>query len=118
MIREFQDLSLNSFMMDWVTYISYPPHKENVKVKWWDPQIEGRVKLNFDGSSIGDSGPAGFGCVVRDFHAKMLFSMCGLLGICGSTQEKLVNLLKGFRMLKQRGLLNCMIEGDSITVIS
>lgn len=48
----------------------------------------------------------------------MLFATCGPLGVCDSTQAELVSLLKGMQMLRLRGVLICLVEGDFFTVIS
>lgn len=63
-LHQFKDLSLNSYMMDWV-------RGGDLMVKGWDLPTIGRVKLNFDGSSFGNSG-----LLVLDVLPKILGSKC------------------------------------------
>lgn len=56
-------------------------------MKEWEPPAEGLVKINFNGSSIGNPGLAGFGCVARDSHGRVLFVVLAAL-------LKIVDLIK------------------------
>lgn len=51
----------------------------------WSPPHEGCLKLNFDGASKGNPGPAGFGCVLRDHLGRVLHVIYGPLCDCDST---------------------------------
>lgn len=60
----------------------------------------------------------GFGCVIRDHSTKVLRVICGPLGICDSIKAKAMDLLLGLRELKKIGVIDCMVEDDSATIIS
>lgn len=115
--KNFKDLSLNSFMMDWVTIISSSPHNDGAIVKRWEPPLEGQLKLNFNGSSFRNPGLAGYGCIARDTKGNVVFAMCRPFGSCGSMEAKMYALQKGLCTLKEKSLFECLIEGDSSTVI-
>lgn len=93
--NEFRELSLNTFMMDWVFCIFSSPLNQDIVDKGWEMPMEGKVKLNFDASSFGNSGPAVYEGVARHSLGKVLFALCGPLGICESTKVELTTLLKG-----------------------
>lgn len=84
----------------------------------WAPPPKGRVKVDFDGSSFGNSGPAGFGCVMRDSQGSILIAKGNSIGWSDANHVELIGLLEGWRMLKHKGYMDCIVEGDSKTVIS
>ncbi|KAG9441971.1 hypothetical protein H6P81_017825 [Aristolochia fimbriata] len=53
----------------------------------WRPPPSGCIKLNFDGSSQGNPGPAGFGGVFRDHEGNILLTYAGPLGHEDSTSS-------------------------------
>lgn len=114
--KEFNELSLNDFMRDWVSGISPSTSKAREPMKV--PLCVGKVKLNFDGLSFGNPGPAGFGCVACDDLSDMVFVLCGPLGRCDSTKAELFGLLEGLHMLKELGIYGCPVVGGSKVVVS
>ena len=46
----------------------------------WDPPPEKVFKLNFDGASMGNSRPVGYGGVCRDANGKVLAIYLGAIG--------------------------------------
>jgi len=75
------------------------------------------LKLNFDGSSEGNLGLAGFGCVVRDCHGSIVCVIAGSIGSCDSTKAESMELLMGLRELKNLKFSKVSVEGDSLVVI-
>lgn len=75
------------------------------------------LKLNFDGRSKGNPRQVGFGCVLRDHSDKVVRVISGPLGMCDSTTAEAMGLLFGLRELKQLGIKDCVVEGNSMTVI-
>lgn len=63
--KEFKDLSHSMLMRDWKTAISLNAPRNSVVPLDWLPPSESLLKLNFDGSSKGNTGPSGFGCMIR-----------------------------------------------------
>lgn len=74
--------------------------------------------MNFDGASKGNPGLAGFGCIIRNNLADIIRAYCGPLGNCDSIKAEALALLLGLRELRRLGLAQCIVEGDSQTVIS
>lgn len=72
--EEFKGLSLSGFVRDWVTSISFsaPLFAKN-SMEWIPPPPES-IKLNFDGASKGNPGPARYGCVVRNCHGGVVWA--------------------------------------------
>lgn len=71
---------------------------------YWKPPHDGGFKLYFDGSSKGNLGLEGFGCVIRDHNGSIIRVICGSLGICNFIKAETIGLLMGFRELKKWGL--------------
>ena len=69
------------------------PQANNVKL--WQKPPTGAFKLNFDGVSKGNLGPAVFGGVIRDSHGRILSLYWGILGSSTNNLEKLDGLLNG-----------------------
>ncbi|XP_068639159.1 uncharacterized protein [Aristolochia californica] len=86
-------------------------------MKDWVPPEVGYLKLNFDGSSLGNPGIAGFGGVISDSFGNQWFSYAAPLGISDSTSAELHGLLNGLRTFKDKCSGPIHIEGDSKVVI-
>ncbi|XP_010242179.1 PREDICTED: uncharacterized protein LOC104586589 [Nelumbo nucifera] len=97
--------------------VAHSFEKKERKVEWKPPGLN-KVKLNFDGSSVGIPGLAGIGGVIRDSSSKVLSMHSGPLGEGDSLKAELLALLKGLKLSKQADLKNLEIEGDSKIVIS
>lgn len=61
---EFIDVLLNDIMRDWSACLCMYSHRELMQTKEWYPPSIGNLKLNFDGSFMGNPGTAGYGCIV------------------------------------------------------
>lgn len=93
------------------------PRNESL-IHLWNPPLDGVLKLNFDGSSWGNPGHAGFRCTVQDGSGKVIRVACDPVGICDSRKAECLRLLFGLRELKVLGLSVSMVEGDSKVVVS
>ncbi|XP_068637268.1 uncharacterized protein [Aristolochia californica] len=82
-------------------------------MKEWAPPEVGYLKLNFDGSSLGYPGIAGFGGGISDSFGNQWFSYAGPLGISDSTSAELHGLLNRLRIFKDKCSGPIHIEGDS-----
>lgn len=71
----------------------------------------GSLKLNFDGISKGNSGQAGFDCVIRSHSRNEIQAFVGFWGCVILLEQRLP--LKGLRELKRMD-----VKGDSSVVIS
>ena len=74
-------------------------------------------KLNFDGASRGNPGPAGFGGLCRDHEGKIRMVFMGAIGQDTNNSAKLEGLIRGSEVLISGGFLSTIIEGDSNTLI-
>ncbi|KAG9452986.1 hypothetical protein H6P81_005890 [Aristolochia fimbriata] len=82
----------------------------------WLPPPEGKLKVNVDGSSMGNPGPAGFG-VFRDSEGNILMSYSGSLGVDDSTSAETHGVLQTLRLFRAHFSGELIVEGDSKNVI-
>lgn len=112
MIEEFKELSLNVFMRDWVSCISFfNSCKKRVKAQEWVLQCIEKVKLNFKRFFLKNLGPVGFGCVICDDQDNVLCVVSGPLGSRGSNEAELKGLLEDCIYLKKTSN-GYLVEGD------
>lgn len=116
-INVFQGLSLVDFVQDWKTCISVNASKQIISINCWSAPPTGVLKLNFNGSSLGNPGPSGFGCVIRDSHGDINRIVTGTIGIVDSTKAELMGLLMGLREIRDLHLSVLVIKGDSSVVV-
>lgn len=60
--------------------------------KPWVHCPSGVLKLNFDGSSMGNPGPSRYGCILCDEFRNVVLLACGLLGYCDSIKAEMMGL--------------------------
>lgn len=98
--------------------IDSPPLTMQV-AHWWKPPRENTLKLNFDGSSMGNPGPSGMGGTIFDSSGSCLVAYLGPLGVRDSMSAEIKALLYGLRLIHSKGLGSHKIEveGDSAVVI-
>lgn len=116
--EEFEGLSLSDFVRDWVTRISSSALRADKKsLDWINPPSE-IFKLKFDGTSKGNHGFEGYGCVVCDCLGGVVWASTNLLGSCDSAKAEVMGLLMGLHDIYKIGISKALIEGDSAFVIS
>lgn len=76
----FEGLSLLDFRRDWKTYILMRILKKNIIINCWSPPPSRTLKLNFDGSSLGNPGSSGFGGAIRDSNGDIVRVVAGPIG--------------------------------------
>jgi ribonuclease HI len=91
--------------------------KTNSSPSVWSPPPSGFIKLNFDGASRGNPGPAGFGAVLRDHAGQIIHLAAGFLGENSNNVAELTSLLRGLQIAVQHQLHWLIIEGDSQVII-
>lgn len=64
--------------------------------------------INFDGTSFGNPRPAGFGIVMPDSQGNVIQVEWGPLGRSDSNCAEVMGQLESLRMIKSRGLHNCV----------
>ncbi|KAG6658896.1 hypothetical protein CIPAW_04G193300 [Carya illinoinensis] len=85
--------------------------------KWmFNPEC-GRLKLNVDGSSMGNPGAAGAGGVLRDSKGDLLMAFSVHLGTGSSNYAEVMSLIHGLRRIKMMGVAHIDLESDSMMVV-
>lgn len=82
------------------------------------PLILGNVKLTLMVFLSVIWGPAAFGCVMHDSQRNIIGVKGGPIGVCGTIHTKTMSLLEGLNLAKGKGATGCILEGDSLTVVS
>jgi hypothetical protein len=67
----------------------------------WSPPPPGFLKLNFDGASRDNPGPAGFGAILRDHMGKITHLIAGFMGENTNNVAELSSLVKGLQKAVQ-----------------
>ena len=84
----------------------------------WAAPPPGVFKLNFDGTSRGNPGKAGFGGLVRDHEGHVRLVFMGAIGEDTNNSAELDGLLRGVEIVIREGFLPAIVEGDSSVLIS
>lgn len=106
------------FVRDWKTCIFIGPSRaKGPSLDWTPPPPLGIFKLNFDGSSLGNLGPSGFGCVIQDSKWEIIKTLAGPIGCANSTKAEAMGLLMGLRQIHDLQLHGSWVEGDSKVVV-
>lgn len=73
--------------------------------------------MNFDGASFGNPGPAAYGCVMGDYQGQIIGVKGGAIGVNDAIYAETMGL-KGLKLARDKGIRDCVLEGDSLMVIS
>ncbi|XP_077249299.1 uncharacterized protein LOC143888774 [Tasmannia lanceolata] len=90
--------------------------REKPSLKWEAPP-DGHIKLNFDGSCLGNPGPAGVGGLCRDSRGVVSWAFAGPIGISDSTEVEVRAAYQGIKRLSLDSYDRTIVEGDSSNVI-
>jgi ribonuclease HI len=90
---------------------------ESIPVKWVPPAL-GWVKLNTDGSSLGNPGQAGGGGVIRDHVGHWIRGFTRRVGVATSLAAELWAIRDGLSLIVDMGFLYVTIEIDALMVVS
>ncbi|XP_019054240.1 PREDICTED: uncharacterized protein LOC109115059 [Nelumbo nucifera] len=112
----FKGLSVNDLNRDAHPFL-FLPHLHQTTLRQPDPISEGVMTLKFDGSALGNPGLAGIGGIVRDEKGNICGTFSGPIGLADSTKAKVMAALTGIRIIKNLGILNLIIAGDSANTI-
>jgi ribonuclease HI len=83
----------------------------------WSPPPAHFIKVNFDGASKGNPGPAGYGAVLRNSAGEILGLAAGFIGDSTNNVAELTGLLRGIQLASDRGHQRIILEGDSQIII-
>lgn len=84
----------------------------------WSPPPSSLIKLNLNGASKGNPGPAGSGGVFRNSQGEILHIYTINLGHSTNNAAKLNAMVKGLNIALHRGFHKLILEGDSSLVIT
>ncbi|XP_042518589.1 ABC transporter C family member 3-like [Macadamia integrifolia] len=87
-----------------------------LEVYWCKPPINW-IKLNFDGSSLGNPGHAGAGGIFRDHLGKVICSYKKYMGVTGVLEAEVEGLMEGLMRAKDMDIQHLWIESDSRAVV-
>lgn len=76
------------------------------------------LKLNLDGSSLGNSSPTGGGGVLQDYGGNLIFGFSKFIGSCSSNKAELQAVIEGLKLCHLLGHMFIDIECDSLVVVS
>ncbi|XP_077212826.1 uncharacterized protein LOC143847935 [Tasmannia lanceolata] len=82
-----------------------------------DASSQGFMKLNFDGSRLGNPGPTGIGGLLRNELGEVICASVGPIGVADATEVEVCTAHQGIKLVARDCLDNVMVEGDSLNVI-
>ncbi|XP_057827577.2 uncharacterized protein LOC131038968 [Cryptomeria japonica] len=85
--------------------------------KWRAPK-RAWFKLNFDGASRGNLGPAGIRCCLHDEGARELARLAKPIRFESNNKAEILALIEGLLLCQNRGIRKLAIEGDSAIIIN
>ncbi|KAF7827592.1 reverse transcriptase [Senna tora] len=91
--------------------------KTGITVKWGKPR-PGLLKLNTDGSSLGNPGPAGFGGLFRDENGRWICGFSSHLGNRTNMFAELSAIKHGLNIAINRGFLRFVVDADCLEAIN
>ncbi|KAL3534930.1 hypothetical protein ACH5RR_003391 [Cinchona calisaya] len=83
---------------------------------FWSPPIAGTLKLNVDGSTIGNPGLAGGGGLIRRPDGSLITSFVNAFGIKNNLEAEILSLIVGLKLCLAKGWKDVWVEMDSLTV--
>lgn len=86
-------------------------------VQWHTPP-EAYIKLNVDGSSLGNPGRSGFGGILRDMNGEWVSGFSGFCGYTTNINAELLAIYHGLRVAWDMGFRLVICESDSQVAIS
>eukprot|EP00253_Pinus_taeda_P006734 PITA_06734 len=83
------------------------------EIRNWEAPPPNSFKLNFDGASKGNPGPAGFGGVIRNHNGALLQIFFGNIGWDTNNSAELEGLWQGLLIARRLNLQPLIVEVDS-----
>ncbi|CAI9103648.1 OLC1v1002171C1 [Oldenlandia corymbosa var. corymbosa] len=76
------------------------------------------IKINVDGSSIGNPGDAGCGVVIRDMQGKVILTEAKFIGTASNFQAEVESLVRGMQLCQSLRFTQIEAETDSKTLVN
>ncbi|XP_077249330.1 uncharacterized protein LOC143888817 [Tasmannia lanceolata] len=86
-------------------------------IQSWYPPSDGQMKLNFDGSSLGNPGESGIGGLCRNDKGEVLWAYSGPIGVADSNEAEVRAVHSGIKYLDRSAFDKIIVERDSLNVI-
>jgi ribonuclease HI len=83
----------------------------------WHPPPENVIKINVDGSSIGNPGPSGFGGLLRNTFGGWITGFARSCGFTSNINAELQAISHGLDIAWNHGFRNVICESDSQTAL-
>ncbi|KAL2242478.1 UNVERIFIED_CONTAM: putative ribonuclease H protein [Sesamum indicum] len=87
-----------------------------MKVKWNKPD-RGWIKINTDGASKGNPGPAGAGGIARDERGAAIFAFYEFIGEATNMYAEVYGLFKALQICQTENFNRIWIEVDAVNII-
>lgn len=97
-------------------YLGGKRKREEVMIRWTYPR-EGWVKLNNDGATKGNPGPAGGGGLIRGHRGEFVVAYAMSCGRCMCTKAELNAVVRGLLVAWHEGFKKVQISIDSTVVV-
>lgn len=96
-------------------YGKNPVTKGTRQVTWSSPPPD-FVKINVDGSSLGNPGRSGFGGVIRNSHGEWIMGFSGFCGVTTNINSELMAIQVGLKLAWDKDYRDVICESDSLRV--
>ncbi|PNX95448.1 ribonuclease H [Trifolium pratense] len=83
----------------------------------WTPPLDNCVKLNVDGSSLGNFGRSGYGGIIRNNVGGWLYGFSDFCGITTNLKAWLLAIVHGLSLTWSKGYTEVICEYDSKVII-
>ncbi|XP_077242350.1 uncharacterized protein LOC143882832 [Tasmannia lanceolata] len=85
-------------------------------IQVWSSLSHGTLKLNFDGSSLGNLGPASNGGLLRTEGGVVIWDFSGPIGVVDANEAGVRAIHHGINLLRITDLNKVVVEGDSLNL--
>jgi probable phosphoglycerate mutase len=92
--------------------IENPKHQHRSPTIWTPPPTD-FIKINFDGASKGNLGPASYGATLKNSNGEILCLIVGFLGETTNNASELTSLLRGHQAATDKYHHKLILEEDS-----
>ncbi|XP_077242381.1 uncharacterized protein LOC143882877 [Tasmannia lanceolata] len=116
-LPQFQFVSAFDLWEGWRILCWEGVRREKI-VQRWEAPPEGYLKINFDGSSLGNPGPAGIGGLAKNSAGVVSWAFAGPIGRSHSSGAEVKAAFQGIKRLSRDMFDKVIVEGDSSNVIS
>ncbi|PHT36728.1 hypothetical protein CQW23_24428 [Capsicum baccatum] len=115
---QFPDLQLSTSWHEMYTTVEQLNLVIHSQAIFWHKPDHGWVKLNVDGCSKGNPGPAVGGGIIRDHAGVMISTFVEFYGECSNNLAEAKAMFTGISICLNKGPRNVIVESDSMIIIN